>query len=115
MDDPKLNCRNCGTHIDEHEAGPCLDSWVQNYVLDSKAKKVKPYSTDANLSMEIIKRCWYVAMKYVTVLNESAIQVTIYPARADFKYTSTDDLLSLAVCRAAIKAVAEQHRWQKYL
>lgn len=115
MEDPKLHCRNCGTHVDEHEPGPCLDSWVHQYVLDEKTKKVRPYSTDANLSMEIIRRCWYVAIKYATVQHESAVQVTVYPVKADFKYTSIDELLSLAVCRSAIKAVAEQHRWQKYL
>ena len=38
----KLCCPECGTHIDEHEAGECIDAWAAKDVMEWK------YSADWN-------------------------------------------------------------------
>jgi hypothetical protein len=113
--EPRLHCRNCGTHIDEHESNPCLDQWVQYYVMDDKSKTIKPYSTDANLIPDIILRCHYIAIRYSVPVHPEEVQVTVFPTKASFKYFAQHKSLTLAVCRAIIKAVADQKRWERYL
>ena len=110
-----MNCPNCKTEIDEHEASRCLDAWVAKAVMgeavlkfDEYLSPYSRYSTDIAAAWEVHRAAcgWLFSKrrKYLYALEEEI--------RGEGPLVAWPDALifldEVAICRAALKAGERQ-------
>ena len=119
-----MNCPHCGIHIDEHEAGRCLDAWViekamnwwgiseedgwfgWNYENEMEVYDWIPrVSTSISAAWEVVKklnRSGYM----VEIINDCVAWSVVFRNIDTGKNFTSDWRASLEtqICRAAIKA-----------
>ena len=112
----KLHCPTCGVHIDEHEAGGCLDLWAGEVVMgfgynEESSGLSKRWFGRPDRYSERIGPAWMLVER----LEFNHVQVDKTDDRSELWYCTVScrphvdrawgDTAPLAITRAAIKVV----------
>ena len=131
-----MNCPHCNVHVDEHEAGRCMDAWVATEVMGIPVESAMGYTVkwlldDCNYKPEEFPYEFYHCRRYSTDIAAAWQAVEKLAASEDWDEHPVDvhknyafkdmwtahfrdysvvahaDTASLAICRAALKACNE--------
>jgi hypothetical protein len=98
-----MNCPECKVHVDEHEAGRCMDAWVAEKVMDEQgwnwhgafghkrervvAYETLHYSTDIAAAWKVVEKMENLGF-YVDVANDMMSWIVDF-IHIDKSYTAT--------------------------
>jgi hypothetical protein len=105
-------CPTCGIDIDEHETNNCLDVWISKNVMSIEGGlQLKNYSSNKEYMHEVLDMMKHKGWNWVLCDDPCAEfwrdedRTGCHNCGEDYSYRSFADTLSLAIGRAAIKAV----------
>ena len=123
-----MNCPHCGTDVDEHEAGRCLDAWVAEAVMGLQRVMIDPEDGEALFKRQPGALSYGFVPQYSISIAAAWEVVGRWPERglfrlegpyfdgwevgrlddmAEFQFLARAKSAPLAICRAGLKGVGE--------